>query len=192
MAVGHDMEFFSLDIANLAWTRCFFGPAGTVLVLCQCSDADEAGHEPALRAIVLVDAGRGVTRRVGMPLADSRLGCTMTTGIPTPVPSGGLLMAPLLLASMLALAPPPAADAGRELLPPVRRAPAGKPIDTEVGHAAPFVADFDGDGVKDLLVGQFGDGLLWFYRNVGTNAAPEASGRREVQGRQRDGRVPTG
>jgi hypothetical protein len=51
MAVGHDIEFFSLDIANLAWTRCFFGPAGTVLVLCQCSDVDEAGDEAALHAI---------------------------------------------------------------------------------------------------------------------------------------------
>src|SRR4051812_30904144 len=29
MAVGHDIEFFSLDIANFARTRCFFGPAGT-------------------------------------------------------------------------------------------------------------------------------------------------------------------
>ena len=51
MAVGHDIEFFSLDIANLAWTRCFFGPAGTVLLLCQCSDLDEEGHEAMLRAI---------------------------------------------------------------------------------------------------------------------------------------------
>ena len=50
MAVGHDIEFFSLDLANLAWTRCFFGPAGTVLVLCQCGDDD--GDEPKLRAVV--------------------------------------------------------------------------------------------------------------------------------------------
>ena len=51
MAVGHDIEFFSLDIANLAWTRCFFGPAGTVLLLCQCSDVDDAGYEAALHAV---------------------------------------------------------------------------------------------------------------------------------------------
>ena len=50
MAIGHDMEFFSLDLANLAWTRCFFGPAGTVLILCQCSAVDE--EEQALRAVV--------------------------------------------------------------------------------------------------------------------------------------------
>ena len=52
MAVGHDIEFFSLDIANLAWTRCFFGPSGTVLILCQCSELDEEGYEPTLRAVV--------------------------------------------------------------------------------------------------------------------------------------------
>jgi hypothetical protein len=54
------------------------------------------------------------------------------------------------------------------------------------------VADFDGDGVKDLLVGQFGDGILWVYRNVGTNAAPKlAAGVKFKEGKE-DGRVPTG
>lgn len=47
-----------------------------------------------------------------------------------------------------------------ELAAPVRIEAAGKPIDTDTGHAAPFVGDFDGDGVRDLLVGQFGDGIL--------------------------------
>ena len=51
MAVGHDIEFFSLDVANRAWTRCIFGPAGTVLILCQLSDLDDAEVEYALRAI---------------------------------------------------------------------------------------------------------------------------------------------
>ena len=30
------------------------------------------------------------------------------------------------------------------------------------------MADFDGDGLKDLLVGQFGHGKLRIYRNSGT------------------------
>ena len=51
MAIGHDIAFFSLDIANQAWTRCFFGPAGTVLLLCQFSDVDDADYEAALHAI---------------------------------------------------------------------------------------------------------------------------------------------
>ncbi|MHC4375106.1 MAG: hypothetical protein ACYS26_00770 [Planctomycetota bacterium] len=48
----------------------------------------------------------------------------------------------------------------------------GAPIDVDLGHAAPVFRDFDGDGLEDLLVGQFGDGLLRVYRNVGRRGAP--------------------
>lgn len=51
MAVGHDVEFFSLDLSVTAWTRCFYGLGGTVLVLCQVSGADDEEYEPALRAL---------------------------------------------------------------------------------------------------------------------------------------------
>lgn len=80
-----------------------------------------------------------------------------------------------------------------ELAAPVRLEAAGKPIDTErIGHAAPFVCDFDGDGLKDLLVGQFSDGLLWIYRNEGTNSEPNlAAGVKFKEGKE-DGRVPSG
>ncbi|MBC8870817.1 MAG: VCBS repeat-containing protein [Planctomycetes bacterium] len=82
--------------------------------------------------------------------------------------------------------------ASDELAPPVRLEANGKAIDTEIGHAAPFVTDFDGDGVQDLLVGQFGGGQLWIYRNEGTNAEPKlAAGLKFKQGKD-DGRVPTG
>jgi hypothetical protein len=78
------------------------------------------------------------------------------------------------------------------LAPPVRLEADGKAIDTDVGHAAPFVTDFDDDGVQDLLVGQFGGGQLWIYRNEGTNAEPKlATGLKFKQGKD-DGRVPTG
>ena len=46
-------------------------------------------------------------------------------------------------------------------------------LNTDVGHAAPFVYDFDGDGKRDLLVGQMGSGHLRIYKNVGTNNAPK-------------------
>jgi hypothetical protein len=79
-----------------------------------------------------------------------------------------------------------------ELAAPVRVEAAGKPIDTAVGHAAPFVGDYDGDKIPDLLVGQFGDGILWIYRNEGTAARPKlAAGVKFKDGRE-DGRVPTG
>jgi hypothetical protein len=81
---------------------------------------------------------------------------------------------------------------GDDLAPPVRLEAGGKPIDTEVGHAAPFVYDWDGDGVRDLLVGQFGGGVLWIFRNEGTNAQPRlAAGVKFKQG-AKDGTVPSG
>lgn len=92
------------------------------------------------------------------------------------------------MAGMLLVSPCLAND----LAEPVRLLAGGKPIDTEVGHAAPFVCDFDGDGVQDLLVGQFGQGLLWIYRNEGTDAVPKlAAGVKFKQGAE-DGRVPYG
>lgn len=101
-------------------------------------------------------------------------------------------MSILLMLPLLALAEPPTGGQSEELMPPVRLKAAGKPIDTAVGHAAPFVADFDGDGVQDLLVGQFGDGLLWIYRNEGTNAAPKLAAGVRFKDGKKDGRVPTG
>ena len=84
------------------------------------------------------------------------------------------------------------AQLSSELALPVRIEAAGVPIDTDVGHAAPFEGDFDGDGVNDLLVGQFGEGLLWVFRNEETNAAPRlAAGAKFKEGKE-EGRVPAG
>ncbi len=79
-----------------------------------------------------------------------------------------------------------------ELSPPVRIEAAGKPIDTAIGHAAPLVADFDGDGVPDLLVGQFGEGKLWIYRNEGTAAAPKLAAGQLFKDGADNGRIPAG
>jgi hypothetical protein len=38
--------------------------------------------------------------------------------------------------------------------------------------AEPCVVDWDGDGINDLLVGQFSPGKVRFYPNSGTNANP--------------------
>ncbi len=85
-----------------------------------------------------------------------------------------------------------AAGGPRELLAPVRILAADKPIDVEVGHAAPFFADLDGDGLKDLLVGQFGGGKLRIYKNVGTRAKPRFDGFSAFQADGKEGTVPSG
>lgn len=47
----------------------------------------------------------------------------------------------------------------------------GKAIQTEApGYAAPCLADIDGDGVRDLLVGQFKGGKIGFYKGVKSEA----------------------
>ena len=43
----------------------------------------------------------------------------------------------------------------------------GKPLDVGIS-SEPFVVDWDGDGVKDLLIGANGNRLL-FFKNIGTN-----------------------
>lgn len=60
----------------------------------------------------------------------------------------------------------------------------GKPIDVTTGHAAPYVMDWDGDGTRDLLVGEFGNGRF-------DNAElPEGIGKGWIEkGRFSNGRV---
>jgi hypothetical protein len=102
------------------------------------------------------------------------------------------MLTPLLGSLLVALSPSAADDRANDLAPPVRLQAAGKPIDTEIGHAHPYVVDWDGDGVKDLLVGQFGQGLLWIYRNEGSNESPRLAAGVKFQDGAETGRVPTG
>ena len=60
-----------------------------------------------------------------------------------------------------------------DLALPVKIEAGGKALDVgRDGHAAPLFADFDGDRVRDMLVGQFDQGRIRVYRNEGTNAQP--------------------
>ena len=48
----------------------------------------------------------------------------------------------------------------------------GKDIDVNIGHLVPSVVDFNGDGNKDLIVGQFSGGQIRLYLNRGKDEAP--------------------
>jgi hypothetical protein len=89
-----------------------------------------------------------------------------------------------MVASVLA-----AADPGpTELAPPIRLLASGQPINVDIGHAAPFVADLKGDGKMTLMVGQFGEGKLRLYPNVGTKNDPKFD---KFEWLQADGKLAT-
>ena len=48
----------------------------------------------------------------------------------------------------------------------------GVPITIEGGYPAPSVSDWNGDGKKDLLVGQKSEGRIRIYYNTGTDSEP--------------------
>lgn len=51
---------------------------------------------------------------------------------------------------------------------PIRLEGGGEPVRVESpGYAAPCWADVDGDGLKDLLVGQFRNGKIRVFKNQG-------------------------
>jgi hypothetical protein len=94
------------------------------------------------------------------------------------MPSALLLITTLLLPQQPVLAP----DTLPRLSAPIRILADGKPITAITGHAAPFVLDYDGDGVRDLVVGMFGNdskdlhgGAARIYKNVGSNREPRFS-----------------
>jgi len=93
----------------------------------------------------------------------------------------------ILLAAAL-----PAVGAEVDLGPPVLVQAGGTPIDADVGHAAPYACDWDGDGVWDLLVGQMGQGRLRIYRNHGTAAEPRFEDFTLFQAGGEDATVPSG
>ncbi|MBM3313478.1 hypothetical protein FJY70_02665 [candidate division WOR-3 bacterium] len=52
---------------------------------------------------------------------------------------------------------------------------AGVPID--VGYyGAPLMFDWNHDGAKDLICGQFTSGMIRFYPNLGPDTAPDFNG----------------
>src|SRR5262249_3341929 len=90
---------------------------------------------------------------------------------------------------------PLAADqpaAAKDLAAPVLLKAQDKPIDVEVGHAAPWVCDLNGDGKKCLLVGQFADGKVRVYPINGSKGAVKLGKFEWFQAGGTVGKVPTG
>jgi hypothetical protein len=52
MAIGHDIDFLTLDTAITCRTRCVESLGGPLLILTQVSEYDREQHDPVLRAIV--------------------------------------------------------------------------------------------------------------------------------------------
>jgi hypothetical protein len=48
------------------------------------------------------------------------------------------------------------------------------------GFSAPTAVDWNGDGKKDLVVGQFNGGYVWVHLNQGTDANPVCNGGNEL------------
>lgn len=51
-AIGHDIDFLTVDTSVVCRTRCLDTTAGPLLVLAQVGEYDREQHDPVLRAVV--------------------------------------------------------------------------------------------------------------------------------------------
>lgn len=76
---------------------------------------------------------------------------------------------------------------------PVRLEADGKPIDvgsfSKIAHAGPWLEDIDGDGDRDLLVGDF-PGNFWLFDNEGTNEKPMFTAKGKLKAGGEDAKTP--
>lgn len=80
-----------------------------------------------------------------------------------------------------------------DLSPPVRLEADGEPINigklSNIAHAGPWIADVDGDGDRDLVVGDF-PGYFWLFENKGTEEKPVYTGKGKLQASGEDAKTP--
>lgn len=63
----------------------------------------------------------------------------------------------------------------------------------DVGYyGAPCIVDWDGDGLKDLVLGQFSSGKIRFYVNSGSNDSPAFTAYSYIQSSGVDITLPYG
>ncbi len=79
-----------------------------------------------------------------------------------------------------------------EFQPGVKLQADGKNIDVRIGHLVPAVMDWNGDGKKDLIVGQFSGGQIRLYLNTGTDAKPVFKDFSYLTGGDKEIRLPAG
>jgi hypothetical protein len=74
---------------------------------------------------------------------------------------------------------------------PIRLSAADGVIDSgpSWGHSGPWIEDIDGDGRRDLIVGDF-SGLFRLYRNEGTNQKPRYAMAVNLKAGGEDAKVP--
>jgi hypothetical protein len=67
----------------------------------------------------------------------------------------------------------------------------GEPVRMEApGFACPTWADWDGDGKKDLLVGQFNDGNIQWFKNLGGEGIPKLAKGEWIKSGEKRAAVP--
>jgi len=102
-----------------------------------------------------------------------------------------LALGGLVRAQDAAPADEPKAAASETLHAPIRLMAADGVIDSgpSWGHSGPWVEDVDGDGLRDVVVGDF-SGLFHLYKNTGTNRLPRYAAGVEIQAGGAAAKVP--